>query len=99
MKENESRTPPSPIRLAIIDDHPVFRQGLQNIFATEDDVEIVGAGGSGEEALDLVEALHPDVLLLDINLPGINGLQVTNRLKAAHSPTAIVLLTGSSPWM
>jgi DNA-binding NarL/FixJ family response regulator len=93
MDESRTTTAPSPLRLIIIDDHPVFRQGLQNIFATEVDIEVLATGGSGEEALELVEALRPDVLLLDINLPGINGLQVTSRLKAAHAPTAIVLLT------
>jgi len=93
MDENQAHTAPGKIRLVIIDDHPVFRQGLQNLFAVEDDIEVAAAAGSGEEALELVEALRPDVLLLDINLPGINGLQVTSRLKAGHSPTAIVLLT------
>jgi DNA-binding NarL/FixJ family response regulator len=81
------------ITLLIVDDHPVFRQGLRNIFSTEDDIQIVAEGGSGEQALELVRAHQPDVLLLDINLPGINGLQVTSRLKADHASTAIVLLT------
>ncbi len=53
----------------------------------------MGEGGDGEQALELAHALRPDVLLLDINLPGINGLQVTSRLKADHLTTAIVLLT------
>jgi len=81
------------IRLLIIDDHPVFRQGLRDIFDVEDDIEVVAEGNSGELALQLVHRLQPDVLLLDINLPGINGLQVTSRLKSEHSTTAIVLLT------
>jgi len=81
------------ITLLIIDDHPVFRQGLRNVFATEDDIHVVAEGANGEQALELVQAFQPDVLLLDINLPGINGLQVTARLKAEHTPTAIVLLT------
>ncbi len=81
------------INLLIVDDHPVFRQGLRDIFATEDDIRVVAEGASGEQALQLVRMLQPDVLLLDINLPGINGLQVTSRLKADHATTAIVLLT------
>ncbi len=81
------------INLLVVDDHPVFRQGLINVFSTADDIIVVGEGGSGEEALELVRDLRPDVLLLDINLPGINGLQVTSRLKADHIDTAIVLLT------
>jgi DNA-binding NarL/FixJ family response regulator len=81
------------ITLLIVDDHPVFRQGLRNIFATEDDIEVIAEGADGEQALQQAHALRPDVLLLDINLPGINGLQVTSRLKADHLATAIVLLT------
>ncbi len=81
------------ITVLIVDDHPVFRQGLRNLFATEEDIKVVAEGGSGEQALELVQIFEPDVLLLDINLPGINGLQVTSRLKAEHSSTAVVLLT------
>ncbi|NLF77982.1 MAG: response regulator transcription factor [Chloroflexi bacterium] len=93
MDENQAQYPLRKITLLIVDDHPVFRQGLRNIFATEEDIQVVAEGASGEQALQLVYDLQPDVLLLDINLPGINGLQVTSRLKADHSPTAIVLLT------
>ncbi len=93
MEENQAYDARRQISLLIIDDHPVFRQGLRDIFATEDDIRVVAEGASGEQALQLVHALQPDVLLLDINLPGINGLQVTSRLKADHATTAIVLLT------
>ena len=81
------------ISLVIVDDHPVFRQGLRNLFGTEQDIDVLAEGASGEQALVLVDRYHPDVLVLDINLPGINGLQVTNRLKVDHADTAVVLLT------
>lgn len=93
MIENQANKAGQVIRLLLIDDHPVFRQGLHNIFAAEDDIEVIAEAESGEEALQLVHRLQPDVLVLDINLPGINGLQVTSRLKADHVSTAIVLLT------
>ncbi|NLX08953.1 MAG: response regulator transcription factor [Chloroflexi bacterium] len=93
MPENQSDRAQRKILLVIVDDHPVFRQGLRNIFLTEEDIEIVAEGASGEQALELVHLHKPDVLLLDINLPGINGLQAASRLKAEHAPTAIVLLT------
>ncbi len=93
MKQHDNRDVSALITLVIVDDHPVFRQGLRDIFSTEDDIDVVGEGSTGEEALALVRFFQPDVLLLDINLPGINGLQVASRLKAEHSSTAIVLLT------
>lgn len=93
MENNQARNALRKITLLLVDDHPVFRQGLHNLFATEDDIQVIAEGATGEQALHLVHTLHPDVLLLDINLPGINGLQVTSRLKADHSSTAIVLLT------
>jgi DNA-binding NarL/FixJ family response regulator len=93
MENNQTQDTPRKITVVIVDDHPVFRQGLRNVFLTEGDIRIVAEGSSGEQAIQLVHSLQPDVLLLDINLPGMNGLQVTSRLKADHSPTAIVLLT------
>jgi DNA-binding NarL/FixJ family response regulator len=93
MDDNQAHNALRKITLLIVDDHPVFRQGLRNLFATEEDIHVVAEGASGEQALQLVQTHEPDVLLLDINLPGINGLQVTSRLKAEHSSTAVVLLT------
>lgn len=81
------------LRLVIVDDHPVFRQGVRNLFEIEEGVEVIGEGSSGEEALDLIHQLQPDVVVLDINLPNMNGLQVTSRLKASHLNTRVVLLT------
>ncbi|MBN1680615.1 MAG: response regulator transcription factor [Anaerolineae bacterium] len=93
MEEYQPHTSRQSITLVLVDDHPVFRQGLRNVFTIEPDIEIVAEGETGEQAIDLVRVWEPDVLLLDINLPGINGLQVTSRLKTDHATTAIVLLT------
>lgn len=81
------------IDVLIVDDHPVFRQGLRDVFRSESDFNIVGEGADGNEALKLVASLNPDVVLMDINLPGMNGLQVTRQIKAAHHRASVIMLT------
>ncbi|HML20045.1 MAG TPA: response regulator transcription factor [Aggregatilinea sp.] len=93
MNENQAGDDLRTLRLVIVDDHPVFRQGVRNLFEVEEGVDVIAEGSSGEEALDLVHQLQPDVIVLDINLPNMNGLQVTSRLKASHLNTRVVLLT------
>ena len=79
--------------ILVVDDHPLFRQGLRDLLRNEPDFEVVGEGADGQEALDLMRALQPDALILDINLPGINGLQVTRQLRTERNPAAVVMLT------
>jgi len=81
------------ISVLIVDDHPVFLQGLRRILESESDIEVVGAANDGEQALDMACRLAPDVVLLDINLPSMNGMQVTRRLKADAPAVAVILLT------
>jgi two-component system response regulator DegU len=81
------------IRILVVDDHPLFRQGLRDLLRNEVDVEVVGEGASGREALELARELQPDVILLDVNLPEPNGLMVARQLRAEHCPAAIVILT------
>ena len=81
------------ISILVVDDHPLFRQGLRDLLRSEPDLEVVGEGADGQEAIDLTHALQPDALILDINLPGLNGLQVTRQLRAERSRTAVVMLT------
>jgi len=81
------------IRILVVDDHPLFRQGLRDVLQSEDDIEVVGEASNGQEAIDLTHALQPDALILDINLPGSNGLQVTRQLRAEHCTSAVVMLT------
>jgi DNA-binding NarL/FixJ family response regulator len=81
------------IGILIVDDHQIFRQGVQINLEVHEDIEILGQGADGEQALTLVRKLQPDVILLDINLPRMNGIQVTRQLVAEHQPTRVVMLT------
>jgi DNA-binding NarL/FixJ family response regulator len=81
------------IRVLIVDDHPLLRDGLQKTLGIEDDIEIVGEGSNGETALALTRELQPDVLVLDVNLPDINGLQVARQLRISRMDVGIVVLT------
>jgi DNA-binding NarL/FixJ family response regulator len=81
------------ISILIVDDHPLFRQGLRQVLESESDLHVVGEAGSGEEALGQIHRLHPDVVLLDINLPGMNGLQVIRQLQTERVRTGVIMLT------
>jgi len=81
------------IKIVIVDDHPVVRAGLRQVLSAASDIQVIGEGENGEQALQLVEECHPDVLVLDVSLPKLNGLDVTRRLRAQGDPTAILILT------
>lgn len=81
------------IRLLIVDDHPMVRQGLRRILEREKDIEVVGEVGDGQEAIQEAKRLQPDVVLIDINLPSLNGLQAMREIKHANSKTACITLT------
>lgn len=83
----------SAIRILIADDHPVFRFGLRMLLESESDLEVVGEAGTGEEALTKTAALQPDVVLMDINLPGMNGVEATQRILQARPRTGVLMVT------
>jgi DNA-binding NarL/FixJ family response regulator len=80
------------IRILVVDDHAVVREGLSSMLAKCEDFEIVGKAASGAEGLDLAAELRPDIMLLDLQMPDMHGLEVLERLKGrSHAPRVIVL--------
>ncbi|MGC8837205.1 MAG: response regulator [Anaerolineae bacterium] len=82
-----------PIRVVIVDDHPVVRHGLRGMLAETEEVQVVGDASNVEEALDLIAALRPDVVLLDIRMPGTDGLWLLKRLAEREPATKVIILT------
>jgi len=81
------------IRLLIIDDHEMVREGLKAMLVAEPDFEIVGDAANAEQALELIERLHPDVVLLDIRLPGVSGIDLCSNVTSLYPQTAVIILT------
>ncbi len=81
------------IRLLLVDDHQVVRSGLRMLLGGEKDVEIVGEAGTGQEALELVQRVEPRVVLMDIGLPDISGIEATHKIKEIDPKVAVVALT------
>jgi DNA-binding NarL/FixJ family response regulator len=79
--------------LMLVDDHPLFRQGLRRVLEAEEDLEVIMEVADGEEALRLARQLLPNVIIMDINLPRMNGLQVTRELKQTSPDVAVIMLT------
>ena len=81
------------IKILIADDHALLRQGIKRVLNFEDGFEVIGEAEDGQEAVARTLMLQPDVLLLDINMPGLNGLEVVKQLKQAECETQIIALT------
>ena len=81
------------MRVLIVDDHPVTRDGLRSALSTSDEVEIVGEAKSGEEAVERVKELTPDVVFMDVRMPGMSGIQATKDIHSAKPDTKVILFT------
>jgi two-component system response regulator NreC len=84
---------PKPITVLLVDDHAMFRAGIRALLEAEGHVEVIGEGSSGDEAVDLVRQLKPDVVVMDLSMPGSNGLEATRRIAALELDTHVLVLT------
>src|ERR1700736_3585845 len=83
------------IRIIIADDHPIVRDGLRKLLKLEDDFEVVGEAADGRELLDRVQELDPDVLLLDLRMPNLDGLSALQALQQSYKKAKVIVLTAS----
>jgi DNA-binding NarL/FixJ family response regulator len=84
---------PTPIRVLVVDDHRMFAEAIEMLLAGEDDLEVVGAVATGEEALQLVASVPPDVVLMDMDLPGMDGIAATRQIRETSDATQVVMIT------
>jgi DNA-binding NarL/FixJ family response regulator len=92
-----SEAPPvtSRIRIVVADDHPIFRDGLCKLLALEDDFQVVAQAQDGRQVLEVLQQHEPDILLLDLKMPGLDGLATLQRIQAARGKTRVIVLTAS----
>jgi DNA-binding NarL/FixJ family response regulator len=81
------------IRVLVVDDHPLMRDGLRFLINAQEDMEVVGEAADGAAALEEVQVLEPDVVIMDIEMPGANGIEVTGRILEAHPQANVVMLS------
>jgi len=84
-----------PIRLIIADDHAIFRDGLRRLLATQPDFQVIGEASDGKEAVSLAQSMKPDVLLLDLAMPRVPGMEVLRELSRQETPVRTILLTAA----
>src|SRR6476660_9744452 len=81
------------IRVLLVDDHAMVRRGMRDFLGLHDDLEVVGEAGDGREALEVVDSLLPDVVVMDLLMPGMDGIAATSELKRRHPGIEVVVIT------
>ena len=81
------------IKVVLVDDHPAFREGLCRLLIEEESLEVIGQAANGEEAVTLTQKLNPDVVIMDIAMPRLNGIEATKKIKKISPQTAVLILS------
>ena len=87
---------PKPLRVLIADDHRLFAEALEAILATDERIEVVGQASDGEQAVELARKLGPDIVLMDVSMPVLDGFEATREIRAAGGGVRVLMLTGSN---
>jgi DNA-binding NarL/FixJ family response regulator len=87
---------PTPVRVLIADDHRLFAEALEAILVADERIEVVGQASDGGEAVELARALNPDVVLMDVSMPVLDGFEATREIRSAGPGICILMLTGSN---
>jgi DNA-binding NarL/FixJ family response regulator len=85
-----------PLRVLIADDHRLFAEALEAILAADDRIEVVGQASDGSEAVELARKLDPDLVLMDVSMPVLDGFEATREIRAENEDTRVLMLTGSN---
>jgi len=93
---SRSSQKPKPLRVLIADDHRLFTEALQAILASDERIEVVGQASDGSEAVALARTLDPDVVLMDVSMPVLDGFEATREIRATSDDTHVLMLTGSN---
>jgi len=96
MRARKSKRKPQPLRVLIADDHRLFAEALEAILATDERIEVVGQASDGGQAVELARRLDPDVVLMDVSMPVLDGFEATREIRAASDGVHVLMLTGSN---
>jgi DNA-binding NarL/FixJ family response regulator len=95
-RRSKQKSKPEPLRVLIADDHRLFAEALEAILATDDRIEVVGQASDGGQAVELARRLEPDIVLMDVSMPVLDGFEATREIRAASDGVHVLMLTGSN---
>lgn len=96
MRARKSKRKPQPLRVLIADDHRLFAEALEAILATDERIEVVGQASDGGQAVELARKFDPDVVLMDVSMPVLDGFEATREIRATSDAVRVLMLTGSN---